>query len=277
MSSGLTPYPDLDATLTAHATSLAAALGANFTGLYLTGSLAIGDFDLTSDVDFIVVTERPLSDADVRQVSAAHLTTCRRDSRWVKHLEYSFFPKPQLLENSSPYTEAGLNPNPDRDLWYFNNGSMSLERSGHDNTLVTRWTMREKGVVVLGPDPVTFIQEISPDALRREIRDDLINWGKQVDFFRATHFNRFHQAFFVLSSCRVLQDLHEGRVTSKLDGVHWAKRHLAPEWFPLIDFCWRERQDTSISVNQPADPDVFEQAMRLVGYSGELAREYELG
>ena len=261
-----------------HADQLRVALGANFTGLYLTGSLAIGDFDLTSDVDFIVVTESALSDGDLEAVQRAHLTTCSLETRWVQHLEYSFFPKPQLLVASSPFTETGANDDEGRELWYFSNGGMTLERSEHDNTLVTRWTVREKSPVVLGPEPTTFMPEIKPNDLRREIRDDLINWGSdsEIDRFVATHFNRFHQAFFVLSSCRVLQDLHEGRVTSKLDGVKWAKVHLDPRWTPLIDFCWQERLDTAISVRQPADPDVFRQAMELVRHAADLAQEYEL-
>lgn len=97
---------------------------------------------------------------------------------------------------------------------------------------------------------------------------------KEIKLFSSTHFNRFHQAFFVLNSCRVLQDLYEGRVTSKLDGVKWAKEHLDPKWIPLIDFCWQERQDTSISKLQPADPKVFKQSMEFVEHVGKLGREY---
>ncbi len=272
----LTPYPELDAVLKRHAQELKAALKENFTGLYLTGSLAIGDFDLTSDIDFIVVTERALNEAELQAAQAVHTNTYNQDSSWVKHFEYSFFPKQQLLKNSSPYTAEGPNTAEDRDLWYFDNGSKTMEKSGHDNTLATRWALREKGVVVLGPEPATFMQKIEANDLRREIRDDLVNRGKEVEMFRSKYNNRFHQAFFVLNSCRVLQDLHEGRVTSKLEGVNWAKKHLDPKWIPLIDFCWQERQDTGISVKQPADPEVFKQAMEMVEYSARLAREYQL-
>jgi predicted nucleotidyltransferase len=272
----LTPYSELDATLKGHAEALKEVLGENFTGFYLIGSLAIGDFDLTSDIDFIVVTNWQLSDTEVKEVQEAHTRTCDQDTRWVQHLEYSFFPVPMLLRNSSRYTEKGPNTAEDRDLWYFNNGSKIIEKSGHDNTLVTRWTLREKGVTVLGPEPATFVQRIEPNELRREIRDDLINWGKETAQFSSTHFNRFHQAFFVLNSCRVLQGLNEGRVTSKLAGVKWAKCYLDPKWTPLIDFCWQERQDTSISIHQPADPEVFSQAMEFVGYAASLGREYQL-
>ena len=272
----LTSYSELDATLKGHAEVLKEVLRENFTGFYLTGSLAIGDFDLTSDIDFVVVTDLQLSDTEVKEVQNAHINTLNQNTRWVKHLEYSFFPKTILFQNSSPYTEKGPNIAEDRDLWYFNNGSKTIEKSGHDNTLVTRWTLREKGVVVLGPKPATFMQRIEPDDLRREIRDDLINWGKEIERFSSTYFNRFHQAFFVLNSCRVLQDLHEGRVTSKLDGVRWAKDHLDPKWIPLIDFCWQERRDSSISIHQPADPEVFRQSMEFVGYAAKLGCDYQL-
>lgn len=272
----LTPYSKLDAVLKRHAEALKEILGENFTGFYLTGSLAIGDFDLTSDIDFIVVTEHQLSDAEVNDVQRVHINTCSQETKWVKHLEYSFFPKPMLLKNSSPYTEEGPNTAEDRNLWYFNNGSKAIEKSGHDNTLVTRWTLREKSVVVMGPKPATYIQKIGPNDLRREIRDDLINWGKEIKKFSSTYSNRFHQAFFVLNSCRVLQDLYEGRVTSKLDGVKWAKEHVDPKWTSLIDFCWQERQDTSISIHQPADPKVFKQSMELVAYAAKQGRVYQL-
>ena len=44
-----------------------------FVGLYLYGSLATGDFSVgTSDIDFAVVTEGELSDAQVAALGAMH-------------------------------------------------------------------------------------------------------------------------------------------------------------------------------------------------------------
>jgi predicted nucleotidyltransferase len=63
-----TPYSELDAALKGHADVLKEVLRESFTGFYLIGSLAIGDFDLTSDIDFIVVTERQLSGTEVTEV-----------------------------------------------------------------------------------------------------------------------------------------------------------------------------------------------------------------
>ena len=65
----ITPYLRLDEVLVEHARALHSALGANFVDLYPTGSLATGDFDLTSDVDFVVITDIELTDRDRQQSS----------------------------------------------------------------------------------------------------------------------------------------------------------------------------------------------------------------
>ena len=68
----LTPYRGLDEVLIDYAHTSRAVLGDNFVGLYLLGSLAIGDFDLTSDVDFMIVTNSELSRDQVELVQSAH-------------------------------------------------------------------------------------------------------------------------------------------------------------------------------------------------------------
>ena len=272
----LTPYLRLDEVLTVYAHTLHDVLEGNFVGLYLFGSLAIGDFDLTSDVDFLIVTNEELNDAEVEAVQIAHTELISKDTRWVKHIEYSFFPKQKLLEKSSPYKEGVKNESKSRELWYFGNGSSTVERSDHDNTLVTRWTLRYRSKPVLGPEPALFAPEVTANELRQEIKSSMIGWEKLVVAGTSPLYNRFHQAFLVLNNCRALQDLNEGRITSKLEGVAWAKKHLAPQWHPLIDYCWKERQDTNIHVSQPADGEVFEQVIAFIKYTTRIAEEYQL-
>jgi hypothetical protein len=267
-SAQLTPYPALDAALNDHALSIQQALGTNFLGEYLQGSLAIGDFDLTSDVDLIVVTREDLTEREVAQVQDAHNRTYDQDNRWVKRLEYSFFPLSVLRRPGSPYTDAGVRAH-GSDLWYFDNGSRTIQRSDHDNTLVVRWTVREKGVVVMGPNPAHLLDPIPADRLRREIRNTLVGWGQELLQDPGRYENRFSQSYLVLNFCRMLHDLSEGRISSKLAGVTWAKSKLDTRWIPLIDYCWRERQDTTISVHQAADPAVYRQTLQFVGYAIE--------
>ena len=229
----LTPYQALDDVLVGYAQTLQEVLSVSFVGLYPLGSLAVGDFDLTSDVDFVVVITDELSDRHVAAVQSAHTDLMRRGGRWVTRLEYSLFPIPRLGEMTSPYMPDGQrNDAPHRLLWYFNNGSPMLERSDHDNTLVVRWTLRSKSRAVLGPDPATFAPDVSADALRGEIRSSMLGWEQLMLCDPPPFNNRFHQVFLVLNNCRALQDLREGRITSKLEGVAWARQHLDPEWQP---------------------------------------------
>ncbi len=272
----LTKYPELDAVLKEHANNLQDILGSNFVGFYLQGSLALGDFDLTSDVDFIIVTEEDLSEKQLKEAQVAHDLFYNQTNRWVKRLEYSFFPKQKLNQLSSPFTQDGMNSLTERNLWYFNNGSPTIERSGHCNTLVTRWTVREKGVPVLGPDPTTLIKPIPINELRKEIKNTLIGWGRELMKDSKPYENRFYQSYLVLNYCRMLHDLYKGEISSKFVGAEWAKINLDKEWVPLIDFCWQERQDALISIKQPADPKVFPNSLRFVDYIVEKGRNYKI-
>jgi predicted nucleotidyltransferase len=273
----LTPYLRLDEVLINYAQTSRDVLHDNFVGLYLLGSLAIGDFDLTSDVDFMIATKDELSDEELNRVRSAHMRFTAQDTRWVKHFEYSFFSMRKLDAKSSPYLADGSrNESEDRQIWYFDNGARTPVRSDHDNTLVSRWTLRYRSPAVLGPEPATFAPEVTADELRREIRSSMLGWEKLVIGDASPFDNRFHQVFLVLNNCRALEDLHEGRITSKKEGVNWARKHLDPEWQALIDYCWKERQDTGINISQPADPEAFKQTIAFMKYTARLAEAYRL-
>lgn len=263
----LTRFPELDEILRDHANRLQEVLGDFLIGVYLVGSLAIGDFDLTSDIDFIVVTRGDPSEPQREQIQSVHEQTYGQNNRWVKHLEYSFFPIDKLNAPSSPFSPESRTGDGSRELWHFDHGGQPMEQSDHDNSLVVRWTLREKAVVVMGPSPTTFLNPVSVAALRDEIRNTLVGWGNELLEDSAPYRNRFFQAFIVLHFCRMLQDLEEGRVTSKLQGAEWARINLESKWVPLIDFCWTERNDTEIHVSQPAVPEIFEAVMAFVKYA----------
>jgi hypothetical protein len=263
----LSPFPELDAVLRDHIDRLTQTLGDLIIAAYLQGSLAIGDFDLTSDVDFIVVTKRDLSLEEAQIVQAVHAVTYRQKNRWVKRLEYSFFPLEVMRSQASLCTTDEKSDALSRGLWYFDNGSEQIERSDHDNSLVVRWTLRERGVVLFGPEPSELIPQISPHDLRAEIQRTLVTWGDMVVADPEPYRNRFYQSFLVLNFCRGLLDLSEGSIHSKLEGVNWSRENIDPAWWSLIDFCWEERQDPDISITQPAVSDVFGRSIEFVKYA----------
>ncbi len=117
------------------------------------------------------------------------------------------------------------------------NGGHSLILSDHDNTLVVRWVVRERGVVLAGPDPATLIDPVSAINLRKEMLAMLQRWQEILADPNEWN-NRFFQTFIVLHYCRMLHDLRNGYPGSKLAGAEWAKANLDPSWAGLIDGTW---------------------------------------
>ena len=65
-----TLIPELITVLQDFVDSARAVLRNNFVGAYLQGSFAVGDFDIHSDVDFIIVIEKELSHAEVHALQS---------------------------------------------------------------------------------------------------------------------------------------------------------------------------------------------------------------
>jgi hypothetical protein len=259
-----TPYPELNHVLETLVPGIQQVLGADFVGAYLQGSFALGGYDQHSDVDFVVVVERDLTSAQVAALQALHGQVFDLDSEWAKHLEGSYFPREVLR----PASMRGI------ELWYLEHGARSLVRSDHCNTLVVRWTLREKGVTLAGPPPATLVEPVSPELLRAEMFETFTSWGQQLLEDPEPYNNRFYQSFIVLSYCRFLHDLHRGYPGSKREGAEWAKAALDPVWSDLIDATWGGRPDPARKIKEPADPEAFERTLGFVRHVMDLSRLY---
>src|SRR5581483_8200205 len=220
-----TPYQELNKVLGALVDNAQDVLEGSFVGAYLQGSFAVGDFDLHSDVDFIIVVTEELSRNQVDSLQSIHNRIFALESPWAQHLEGSYFPKALLRDPA----EGG------KKLWYLDHGARSLIRSAHCNTLIVRWVVREKGVTLAGPQPNTLVEPVSTEMLRMEMLGVIKGWGQEIIAAPQPYNNRFYQTYIVLSYCRMLHDLSEGRPGSKLAGAEWAKVNLEPVWSGLID------------------------------------------
>ena len=239
-------------------------LGANFVGAYLQGSFAVGDFDRHSDVDFIIVIAEELSDNQVDALQIMHERIYCLESPWAQHLEGSYFPKGVLRD----LAERG------QTLWYLDHGARSLIKSEHCNTIVVRWVVREKGILLAGPPPITLVDPIPVELLRMEIMEVITGWGQEIIANPDRYNNHFYQTFIVLNYCRMLHDLDTGCPGSKLAGATWAKANLEPSWSALIDRAWAGRPDPASSVRRPADPEDFESTLKFVKYIIEESKHY---
>jgi len=257
------PYPELRLVLETLVGGVQDAVKANFVGAYLVGSLATGDFDRDSDIDFLIVTDEELTDAQVQSLQALHLELHNLGCYPAQHLEGSYIPRDLLNRADQVGTQM---------LWYIDNGSSVLERSLHDNKWHVRWILRERAITLSGPDPKALVQLVSPEALLSEmlvsvetLRAHFVaEIGKPLGWFNT----RFAQSFTVLTCCRMLHTIQNGAVRSKLAGVEWAEQSLDAEWHKLIRQAWAERQGVrfGLKVRQLADTKRLQETARFIAY-----------
>ena len=220
-----TAFPDLNAVLDEFVASVRDVLADNFCGAYLQGSFAIGDADEHSDVDFIIVTEREVSEAELERLQAMHQRLDGLDVPWAQHLEGSYFPKGHLAQIDDDRTP----------LLFLDNGTSELELDPRCNTAVVRWVLRERGVVLDGPDPRSLIEPVTSSALRDEGREALrefTDWAPAPT--KEGGMSQWKQTYLVNSFCRILAMMDSGKVCSKRQGAEWALVGLDPEWHDLI-------------------------------------------
>jgi hypothetical protein len=261
-------YPEMASVLQRFVAGVQNALGSNFLGAYLVGSLATGDFDLDSDVDFLILTNAELSDAEVRALQTTHVDIHALGCYPAEHLEGSYI-STDLLNRSDL---VGVEP-----LWFVDNGGTSLERSIHDNRWHVRWVLRERGITLIGPDPKTLLHPVPTGALRSEavaaIQELKSRFVAEIDRPLGWFNTRFGQSFAVLTCCRMLYTYTSGTVKSKLSGVKWAEQSLDPAWCDLIRKAWTERMGVRFGdkVRQPAETRLLHETAKFIAYAQNLA------
>lgn len=232
MQSPPTPYPDVNALLDHLLRELRAVLREELVGLYLYGSLSLGDFDPGgSDIDFLVATGDRLPVETVAALGEMHARIAASGLPWSRRLEGSYLPLAALRRHDpadARHPSIGL----DWEFGVWEHGS---------NWVIERQIVREHGVAVWGPPPRSLIDPVAPEALRAATREALLGfWAEQLhgpDWLRA----RAYQAFTILTMCRALQTLATGRVASKSEAAAWAREAYGGRWAALIEraLAWR--------------------------------------
>jgi predicted nucleotidyltransferase len=255
------PYPELREVLDLFAGEVAAELKENLVGIYLVGSIATGDFDLDSDVDFLVVTGTELTEADIDRLQEIQVRVHRIGCYPAQHLEGSYI---SLRDLNDPGTVG------QKELYYFDNGSTTWERATHDNQWHVRWILRERGIPLVGPRPETILQAVPLDKLIDEVKTRLIESRDifQAGIDRPLNFcnSRFGQSFFVLTTCRMLHTIATGTVQSKKAGAAWAQQFVDPAWKGLIEAAWKEREGVRFmeKIRQRAEQALLDRTLEFM-------------
>jgi uncharacterized protein YdeI (YjbR/CyaY-like superfamily) len=113
--------------------------------------------------------------------------------------------------------------------------------------LIERWVLREKGVALVGPDPKTLIDPISPEELRDGVRRRLREWATWAADPHDPEWlpPRSYQAYVVETMCRALYALASGELISKAKATTWAASALPGPWQGLVERCVEARADAT--------------------------------
>lgn len=235
--------PEIAALLDALTLGIHETLDDNLVGVYLRGSLAMGDFDpATSDVDFFTITERPITAGEFEALFSLHEALAQLPSPYGDQLEGTYIDRlaAQCYEPGRKFPTIARNG--------------ALEWSEHSaNWMLERWAVRECGKTLLGPDPRTLIAPASRDEIRAATCERLRDW---TDFARRTDDPEWgarlgHKAYVVETMCRALCTLATGELQTKPQAVAWALTALPAPWPDLVarSQTWRGDPARDASLN----------------------------
>ncbi len=253
-ANGPTRFAELNEVLAELTGRAAEILRDNFVGAYLQGSFAVGDADQHSDCDFLIPVYRPITAGQEAALRTLHDELPTRPGHWNRHLEGSYPVAAELR------TLRALG----REWLYIDHGWREMQWSTHCNTEVARWSLRECGVTLTGPDPKTLVDPVPPEALRARMRasaatflPDLTTW--------LTFDCGWAQRYAATTLCRILYTYTEGRVASKKASLRWALAHVEPRWSDLLQQTLDDRE-RGLDPADPPRPGSVERTLEFVGY-----------
>jgi predicted nucleotidyltransferase len=238
------------------AADLPVILGGNLVGIYLWGSLTYDAFDETcSDVDFVAVTRRGLDDREFSELDEWFKEKGKLN-RWVHRIDMRFVIEHEFLDKTSRCCG-----------FYHYIGK--LERHGSDGNPFIWLNIAESGVTLWGKDAKLIAPHVSDeclnDALLLELnylKEDLTsNTGDRSD--KAF----IHNAYAVLTACRILYSAHHKALVSKDQAYGWAIETVPAMWRPVI----QAAKDNRLKNGGSTTPQLEQEAMRFVDFvTGEV-------
>ena len=224
-----TPYPDVNATLQTILDGAQTVLGSRLVGMYVDGSLALGDFDEhESDIDFLVVTNSDVTGDTFTALQAMHAQFAASGSRWATEIEGSYLSQQALrrfdpAQTWFPRIQRGADE------------SLRMEEHASD-WVIHRAVLRDGGITLAGPAPQTLIDPVDPHDLRQAMTTYMRHpWWQTLLADPSQITTPGYQRYVILTLCRVRYTLAYGTVVSKPVAAQWAASRPARRWKDVIE------------------------------------------
>ena len=223
-------------------------------GLYLTGSIALGEFRPgTSDIDFVAVM--------ARAPAAAGLTALHRAHRQVRDRH----PRPYFDGEYVTWTDLARDPRLAGDGPRSYAGRF-FERSTDGCNPVTWHTLATCGVRCRGPEPASIDIWTNRAALASWTRSNLESYWRPLlrrtrrlgDPWSAIAFTSYGAVWIVLGVCRLHYTLATGTIASKEAAGRYALRAFPERWHRVL------REELRIRAADRARPELASAVSELL-------------
>jgi Aminoglycoside adenylyltransferase, C-terminal domain len=250
---------DLYELLQVMATDFPAILSGNLVGIYLWGSLTYEAFDEScSDVDCIGVTQRDLNDREFSELDEWFKRE-RAQNRWVERIDLRFVIDGEFLDKSSQCCG-----------FYHYTGK--LVRHGSDGNPIIWMNIGRSGITLWGQDAKLIAPQVSHQCLVEALQLELSYLKEDLATYAGDRSDKafVHNAYAVLTACRILYSAFQKALASKDQAYGWAMETVPLMWRAVIrgvkENRLRNRGSTTLQLEQDA--------MRFVEFvTDEVKRE----
>ena len=125
--------------------------------------------------------------------------------------------------------------------------------------------LRERGIVMAGPAPRSWIDPVAPGDLRRAMRELLRDWWAPMLHDTARLRSDEYQVYAILTMCRALYTLETGAVVSKPVAARWAQAALGARRAALIERAQAARLGMPL--------DMLDETLDMIHYTLEYSQK----
>jgi predicted nucleotidyltransferase len=197
-------------------------LDKNLVGIYLHGSLAMGCYTTSSDIDFIALVKESIDIVTKKAIIGSIITLKNLPEKGIemsialeKHAKEFIYPTPFELHYSDSHKDRYIS-----DSNYICGGSMDKDLAAHFTII------KHKGICLCGKR----IEEAFSDVPRKYYIDSIIS-----DIAHAKEDIIENTVYITLNLCRVLYYIKENVICSKLDAGIWAKKIVPQRYGQIVE------------------------------------------
>jgi L-rhamnose mutarotase len=231
----ITEYSDVNEILEILLTGIKTILGEKLVGLYLDGSLVIGDFEPgISDIDLVAALSTEIDDQEFEALKKMHYELVSVHTKWYDRIEVCYITV-DALKTVRTKTSQIVNISP---------GEPIHRKESNKEWLMNWYLSREKSKTLYGPSPKRIIEPISKEEFIQTVKTHTRSWDKYVQDMR----NPYAQSYSIFAMCRALYTVKNGEQVSKKKAALWVEKEY-PEWSEIIQDALKWRQGGKYNPN----------------------------